>query len=167
MDGSKPPHKIAAWDRLDSMIGEQFVEQLERELIGGIAEFRHQNGTVDEGEVAVAGRKLFAVECDALRNGQRDDVECLVDTIQLSCKFRAQSFEWFVVWIASVGALCDDHGRRVDEASQLIDVSIGVIAGKALSNLEPHDVAQTEPGLEDGFHAFARHVSIAPSIEQA
>jgi hypothetical protein len=73
--------------------------------------------------------------------------------------------ERFVVLVRRIGLHHSDDGRRIHEAGQIVDVTVGVVAGDPVA--QPEDVADTEMAAETGFDGLPVEAGIAVGVEEA
>src|SRR5437660_7805286 len=142
VQSAESPDQIAAIDRHDFACGETFRERVERNTIVRIVEDWHQYCSVRNIKIGVAGWQLAALEHDWTRHGNFDDLE--FSSVSSAGVFQAAKVRMQGRIILAPLILLDHRhdGIRSDEACDVIDVAMSVVAGNAA--IEPNDGLRTK-----------------------
>ncbi len=129
-------------DSGDAAAREVVGDDVERVTVVGVVEGRDQDEIVGDIEVGIAGGQALVVEDDRSRHGQLDDVERLASQIAGG----AQAVEVFgereVIFVVGAGLDAGEDGVFSDEAGDVVDVAMGVVAGGA--PVEPENLVDAE-----------------------
>ena len=124
-----------------------------------------RSAAVHEQEVHVGRRQTLLPVDDRTRHRQFDDGERPAVLIAKAIEAASRAAQRLVVLILRV-ALDADHDRPlVDEAREIVDVPVGVVAGDALA--EPDDVPLSVEALQVFLDLLAREIGIAVLVQQA
>src|SRR5262249_11995554 len=88
VDGAKAQDQIAAVDADDFAVRQKFRQGVERDPVVGIVEYRHEDNSVGDVEISVAGRQALAVEKDRRGHGECLDSQRLTVLILHGLKKR-------------------------------------------------------------------------------
>ena len=149
-------------------VAEQLGEQPKRSAVVRIVERGRENRAVGDVEIGVTRRKPLAVEVE--RRGQRQG-----DDLDLRAVFEPHPFEPLaillqrsVIDVAGIGLVAEHHGARVDEAAQVVDMPVRVVAGDTLA--QPQHVRDAQVVAEGPLELGARQPGVAHldlGVEQA
>src|SRR6202007_3070470 len=122
--------------------GEEFGKNVERPAVVRIIKGGNQDETVGNVEVAIAGGQTLALEDDRSRHGQLHNLEGLAmevaggpEAIEILSKRQ----------MVLVVDICLSHGHDLvfrNEAGNVIDVAVGVVAGNAA--VQPQDLVNAQ-----------------------
>ena len=138
----RPQTRSTAWMPTTARSGNSSASDAERDAVGRVVERRHQHRVVGDVEVRVARRQPLAVEDDRRRHRQRDHLAA-AGRPGRSCRRRRSQV------LAQAARSSRRRGsssttvttvRGVDEARQVVDVAVGVVAGDAAA--EPEHLAR-------------------------
>ena len=136
--------------------GEAFGDDVEGVAVVAVVEGGDEDEVVGDVEVGVAGREALALEDYGRGHGEFDDVEGLALTFASAVASGAEAIEVFgegkVVLV--VGVLFDggEDGVFADEAGDVVDVAVGVVAGAAF--VEPDGLVDAEVVVEGLLEIF-------------
>lgn len=143
----------------DFSVGEAGGDDVERVSVVGIVEGGDEDRFVGDVEVCVAGRESLTVEDDRGGHGKLDDLERLAFVIAEG----AEAFEVLgqrqMVLVVSAGFDAGDEGVVGDEAGDVVDVSVGVVAGGAA--VEPDGLVDAEVVMEGLLDLLLRDAGVA------
>ena len=125
---AQPPNQIAGGETDDFAIGELPAKNFHHGAIGRVFELRHNDGSVGDVEVAIAGRQSLAVVKNRPRHRQRDDFQRLAVLIGHVLEPFNVPTQRSVIEIVGILFPSRHHGARTDETSQLVDVPVGVVS---------------------------------------
>src|SRR5438552_1343178 len=155
VERAEPEHQISGVNADHAPPGEELGEGLERLPVARVVEGRDQHRRVSDVEVRVAGRQALAVEDDGRGHRQLHDPERRRVLIGHACQALAVLPQRVVVRVGGVLLARDDDGTRVDEAREVVDVAVRVVARDAAA--EPEDLAHAEVGVERALQRRALH----------
>ena len=140
--GAEAPYEISAVDGDDLAGGEDLGESVESNAVIGVVEYWNENSPVRDIEIGVACGQAATLENYRARHGEFDDLKLLAVLIG-SCAEAAEVFgEGRMVGIGSVGFHHGDDCARGNEAGDVIDMAVSVVASDALT--EPDDFLNAE-----------------------
>src|SRR5437879_7392538 len=147
VDRSQSPHQIRRVNSYDRPIRDQLREHAERRAVLRIVEGRHQDGPVRDVEVRVARGETLPGEIE--RSGHRE-----VDHLDLATVFESHPLQALAIFlerpivrIVPIGLPAHDDRARIDEAAQVVDVPVRVVARDP--GPEPQDVRGAELVTQD------------------
>jgi len=142
VEGAEAPDEVYGVDADNFAGGEELGEDVEGDAVVGIVERWDEDQSVGDVEVGVAGGEALVAEHDRARQGQLDQRELLAG--EGAGGFEADEVfgEGLVVGVSGVGLNGGDDGFRGDEAGDVVDVAVGVVAGDAA--VEPEDLVNAE-----------------------
>ena len=120
------------WMPMTSRSGKELGEDAERDAVVRIVEGRDQDEAVGDVEVGVAGGQALVGERRRARaSAVRQCVNCLPSCVRAA--LRRARFSASGSWLGSLDVRLDgsDDCGRVDEAGDVVDVAVGVVAGDA------------------------------------
>src|SRR4029453_17664761 len=129
-----------------------------------LAECRDQQRAVGEIEVYVGRRHALALVGDGSRHRQLDNLERIAVLIACLVEGAAGFLQDRVIWIALVALDPDGDRARIDEAREIVDVAIGVVALDALA--EPDHVLLAVVVAQVFLDALLRYLGVAIPIQQ-
>ncbi len=132
---AEPPDQISAVDADDLAVGEEVSEDVEGEAVVGIVEDGNENEAIGNVEIGVAGGEAASFEEHWAGHGEFDDGERLAILVGGGAEAADVFAQRLVVGVVGVGFDDGDDGVRRDEASEIIDVAVGVVAGVAVAGL--------------------------------
>lgn len=153
---------LAAWEAFGDLVFGDLVLLL-------LAEDGDHDAVVEHHEVRIAGGQTAETpvfDLDGVGHFDLDDLQLAAiggaDVVELL----ADLLEDFEVGVGLFGLDHADHGVFTDEADDVIDVAVGVVAFDAF--FEPDDVGHAEHGLEFflDLGLVARFAAVAVGIEQ-
>ena len=128
---AQAPDQVHAVDADHFAAGKNLGQHVQRHAVVGIVERGHQHQAVGDVEVGVAGRQALAAKDDRPRHGQLDDGELLAVGSARGLEAREILGQRRVVRVARVRLDGGDDRGRPDEAGDVVDVAVGVVAGDA------------------------------------
>src|SRR6266849_647348 len=156
---AEPPDQISAVDADDLAVGEEVSEDVEGEAVVGIVEDGNENEAIGNVEIGVAGGEAASFEEHWAGRGEFDDGERLAILVGGGAEAADVFAQRLVVGVVGVGFDDGDDGVRRDEASEIIDVAVGVVAGDA--GAEPDHVLDSQIIRENLFVVGSLHGGIA------
>ena len=153
VNGAKAPDEIDGVDADDLPPRKAAREDRQRDAVARIVEGRREHDTVSHVEVRVARRHAAAGEEERLGHGQFDDAH---PRAPQPTHIVAQRLEVFVAAVALDRRR--DHARR-DEARDIVDVAVRVVAGDAAP--EPDDAPRAEEVAQHALVAVAPQARVA------
>jgi len=143
VEGAEAPDEVGAIDADDASVGEEVLQGVERGFVGGwIAIGWQENDVIGDIEIGVAGRETLAAVFDDARHGQLDDAEGSAVLIAHGFQAHEVFLEGRVVDVVGIVLESSHDGGWVHETGEVVDVTIGIIAGDAVA--EPEDVGDAE-----------------------
>jgi hypothetical protein len=137
---AKAPDEFAAIDGDDLASGEGLVERGDGPGIVLAAIDRKEDGGVRDVEICVAGGEALALAFHAGWHGERENMERLAARESHDVESVEVALEGLEIRVVLVFFDGGDDGGRADEAGDVIDMAVGIVALDAVA----------EP--EDGFH---------------
>lgn len=166
MDGAEAPDEFGAVDADDFVLGQAGLKDVEGlAVVFLIAVGGDEERAVDEVEVDVGGGEAFSVIFDGGRHGDFDDFEGAAVLVAEGVELFADAFERFVIGVFGVLFGGEDDLGGGDEAGEVVDVAIGVVAFDAAG--EPADVGLAVVVFEVLLDAGAVEVGVAVFVEEA
>ena len=142
---------------MTSRVGEAFGDDVEGVAVVGVVEGGDEDEAVGDVEVGVAGGEALALEDYGRGHGEFDDVEGSVFILAGAIAGLAEAVEVFgegeVVLVVGVGLDGGEDGVFADEAGDVVDVAVGVVAGAAA--VEPDGLVDAEVVVEGFFEVLA------------
>jgi hypothetical protein len=159
VDCAQSPDEVATIDRDDFAVAECVGQGVERVPVIRVVKDRHQHAGVCDVEIGVAGGQALLAKNDRPRHGNFDDFQ--LKAILVSCSAQAAEIgcERFVVGIILVGLNNSDYRLRRDKARDVVNVTVGIVAGDAA--LQPNHVGDAEIVVKGGFDLLSRSSGIA------
>ncbi len=137
MQGAEAPDEIAAGDADDAAVGEELAERVQGDAVVGVGESWDEDEAVGDVEICVARGEALVVENYGRGHREGDDTEWLAVLIGCGAEAGEIFVEDFVVVIGGIGLDCSEDRVFRDEAGDVVDVAVGVIADDAA--VEPDD----------------------------
>ena len=142
VEGSQTPDEVDRVDADDLAIRERGGQNGEGLAVARVVEGRHQNHPVGNVKVRIARRQPCPLEDDRPGHRQLDDLERLAVLVSRGLQAFEVRPERLVILVRRILLDDKDHGRRVDEPGQVIDMPVGVVAGDPF--VEPDDMRRGE-----------------------
>ena len=124
-------------DADDLAVGEAAGDDVEGVAVVAVVEGGDEDERVGDVEVGVAGGEALAFEDYGRRHGEFDDLEWLVVEVAEAAEAVEVFGEREMVFVVGVGFDASKDFVFVDEAGDVVDVAVGVVAGAAF--VEPED----------------------------
>jgi hypothetical protein len=159
MDCAEAEDQVATGNGDDLAIGEKFGEGGERDAIVWIAEGGDEDDAIGDVEIGVAGGETLSGEEDGFGHGEGFDAQGLAGFIFHLLEEREIFLERGVIGFGWIWFDDRDNRGRVDEAGEIVDVAVGIVAGDTVA--EPENVGGTEIIAQDIFDFGAGHPGIA------
>ena len=150
VEGAEAPDEVGAVDAGDRAVGEAVGEGVEGDAVVGVVEGGDEDEAVGDVEVGVAGGQALAFEDDGRGHGEGEDLEGLA-VCRLRAAWRRSRFSASGRWFSSavLGSTAVRMVFSADEAGDVVDVAVGVVAGAAA--VEPEDLLDAEVVVEGLF----------------
>ena len=153
MEGAEAPDEVDGVDTDDLAGGEAGGDDVERAAVVRIIEGGDEDEAVGDVEVGVAGREALTFEDDGRGHGEGDDAEGLAFVGGVGAAEGVEAVEVLgereVVLVGGVGLDTGEDGVWRDEAGDIVDVAVGVVAGTAAR--EPERLVDAEVAVEGLF----------------
>ena len=150
MEGAEAPDQVDGSGCRRLSCGEAGGDGIEGDAVVGVVEGGDEDERVGDIEVGVAGGEALALEVDGGGHGQGDDLEWLTVGVRGG---GVEAFEvlgqWEMVLVSGVGLDAGEDGVGCDEAGNVVDVAVGVVAGA--SAMQPESLVDAEVVAEGGF----------------
>ena len=164
MEGAEAPDEIGRVDAGDGAVGETGGDSGEGDAVVGVVEGGHEDERVGDVEVGVGGGEALPVEDDGRGHGEGAEGEGLAVAVAGGAKAVEVFGEGEVVFVVDVGFDGGEDGvagvaGAGDEAGDVVDVAVGVVAGTAA--VEPEDVVDAEVAIEGGFQLLTGDAGVA------
>ena len=159
MEGAEAPDQIDAVDADDFAAGEDFSQNVEGYAVVGIVKGGDEDEAIGDVEVGVTGGQTLAAEDDRARHEKLDKRELLAGGGARGLKTGEILGQGGVVEVARIGLDGGDDDVGRDEAGDVVDVAVGVVAGDAA--MEPEHLIDAEKIGEDLFELFAAEAGVA------
>ena len=166
VEGAEAPDEVDGVDADDFAVGEAGGDDVEGVAVVGVVEGGDEDQAVGDVEVGVAGGEALVFEEDRRGHGEFDYFEGSVFEVAEAAEAVEVFGEGEMVFVVSVGLDAGEDFIFVDEAGDVVDVAVGVVAGAAF--VEPEDLFDAEVVVEGlleimagGLRAFASDVDIA------
>src|SRR4029077_6807217 len=159
MHGAKTPYEISRVDGDDFALRKKLRQGVQRDTVVGTIENRRENDSVSNVEISVACGKSAAFEDNWLRHGDLYNIEGPAVLIASGLQAAEVGAERAVIRVFRVGLDHGDHGVGRDEAGQVVDVAVGVVAQNAAA--QPDHVRRSQVVGEELFVVDAGHVRVA------
>src|SRR6185437_11215823 len=128
---AESPDQIDGVDADDFAIGEAAGDDVEGVAVVGIVESGDEYQAIRDVEVGIARREALALKEDGRGHGQLDDTEWFATKVARGAQTVEVLGERQVVLVAGVGFHAGEDGVVSDEAGDVIDVAVRVVAGAA------------------------------------
>ncbi len=133
--------------------GEAGGDDVEGVAVVGVVEGGDEDEAVGDVEVGVAGGKALAFEDDWCGHGEFNDLEGVAGEVAEVAEAVEVFGEGQVVFVVDVGLDGGEDLVFADEAGDVVDVAVGVVAGAAF--VEPEDLFDAEVLVEGLLEALA------------
>ena len=134
-------------------VGEAAGDDVEGVAVVGVVEGGDEDEAVGDVEVGVAGGEALAFEDYGCGHGEFDDLEGLVVEVAEAAEAVEVFGEGEMVFVVGVGLDAGEDFVFGDEAGDVVDVAVGVVASAAL--VEPEDFFDAEVVVEGLFEVLA------------
>ena len=166
VDRAHAPDEVLAGDRHDAAIGEEPRQRVDRLRVVGdgrrrAAARRRWRCRSSRSSPAAARRRAS----DAARHRQLDDLIRPPGRIPRQLEPAQVVLQRRVVRVGRIVLDRADDGPRRDEARDVVDVAVGVVAGDALA--EPQHLADAEEIAQRAFQVGPRLARVAVGVQQA
>jgi len=131
VEGAEAPDEVDGVDADDVAGGKAGGDGVESDAVVGVVEGGDQDERVGDVKVGVAGGEALAFEDDGCGHGNRDDAEGLAVKIAEGVEAFEILGEWEVVLVRGIGFEAGENGVWRDEAGDVVDVAMSVVAGTA------------------------------------
>lgn len=168
VERAQAPHEIDRVDPHHRPIADQLGEHAQSSAIRGVVERRDDRRGVGHVEVRVAGGQALAGEDEGRRHGQRDDLRprAVLETGALEAL--PVLLQRTMVGVGGIGLAAGHQRAGPDEATDVVHVAVGVVAGHAAA--QPNHVRGAQDVPEDVLvfaPSEARVANLALGVEQA
>ena len=142
MQRAESPDQVAGINGHDLARGEQLRQRVERNAIVRIVEDRHQHHSIRDVEIRIAGGQAAAFEDDRARHRNLYDVEALAILVARRSQASQIVVQGRIIFVLLIRLDHRDDRVGRDEAGDVVDVAVRVVAGDALA--EPDDRLDSE-----------------------
>jgi hypothetical protein len=146
VEGAEAPDEVDGVDADDLAGGEAGGDDVESVAVVAVVEGGDEDEIVGDVEVGVAGRETLAFEDDRFGHGKLHDLEGLVFEVAEGAEAVEVFGEGKVILVAGVGLDTGEDLVFGDEAGDVVDVAVGVVAGAAF--VEPENLFNAQVGVE-------------------
>jgi len=146
-------------DSDDAPVGEAVRDDVEGVAVVGVVEGGDEHQIVGDIEVGVAGWEALVVEDHRGGHGQLDDTELLAVGIAGGAEPVEVFRQGEMVFVVGVGLDAGEDGVFGDEAGDVVDVAVRVVAGCA--PVEPENLVDAEVVVEGLLDLLARDAGVA------
>jgi hypothetical protein len=153
VEGAQAPDEVDGVDADHFAVREATGDDVEGVAVVAVVEGGDKDERVGDVEVGVAGGEALAFEDYGRWHGEFDRVEGLVFEVAEAAEAVEVFGEGKMVFVAGVGLDAGEDFIFADEAGDVVDVAVGVVAGAAL--VEPEDFFDAEVGLKGLFEVFS------------
>ena len=147
VEGAQAPDEVYGVDAYDLAIREAGGDDVEGVAVVGVVEGGDHDEAVGDVEVGVAGREALVFEEDRRGHGEFDYFEGLVVEVAEAAETVEVFGEGEMVFVAGVGLDTGEDFIFADEAGDVVDVAVGVVAGAAF--VEPEDLFDAQVVVEN------------------
>src|SRR5277367_1089618 len=137
VEGAEAPDQVDGVDADDFAGGEAAGDDVEGVAVLAVVEGGDEDEIVRDVEVGVAGGEALAFEDYGRGHGEFDDLEGFVLEVAEAAEAVEVFGEGEMVFVAGVGLDAGENFVFGDEAGDVVDVAVGVVAGAAL--VEPEN----------------------------
>jgi len=141
VEGAQAPDQVDGVDADYFAVGEAAGDDVEGVAVVAVVEGGDEDERVGDVEVGVAGREALAFEDYGRGHGEFDDLEGLVVKVAEAAETVEVFGEGEMVFVAGVALDAGEDFIFADEAGDVVDVAVGVVAGAAL--VEPENFFDT------------------------
>lgn len=163
MEGAEAPDEVYGVDADDVAGGEAGGDGVERTAVVGVVEGGDEDRVVGDVEVGVAGGEALAFEDDRGGHGEFDDMERVAGEVAGGAEAVEVLGERQVVFVVGAGFDAGEDGVLTidggDEAGDVVDVAVRVVAGAAA--VEPEGLVDAEVVVEGLLELLAADAGIA------
>ncbi len=142
----RPQTRSTAWMPTDFAGGEAGGDDVEGVAVVGVVEGGDEDEAVGDVEVGVAGGEALAFEDDRGGHWELDDLEGVTCQVAEVAEAVEVFGEGQVIFVVGVGLDGGEDLVSGDEAGDVVDVAVGVVAGAAF--VEPEDLFDAEVVVE-------------------
>jgi len=153
VEGAEAPDEVYGVDAYDLAVGEAAGDDVEGVAVVAVVEGGDEDERVGDVEVGVAGGEALALEDYGRGHGEFDDLEGFVLEVAEAAEAVEVFGEGEMVFVVGVGLDAGEDFIFVDEAGDVVDVAVGVVAGAAL--VEPENFFDAEVVVEGSFEVLA------------
>jgi len=164
VEGAESPDEVDGVDADDVASGKAGGDGVEGDAVLRVVEGGDEDERVGDVEVGVAGGESLAFEDDGRGHGQGEDAEGLAVEIAEGVEAVQVLGEREVVLVGGVGFDAGEDGvgfvfRGRDEAGDVVDVAVGVVAGAAA--MQPEGLMDAEVVVEGALQLLAADSGVA------
>ena len=149
VEGAEAPDQVDGVDADDLAVGEATGDDVEGVAVVAVVEGGDEDERVGDVEVRVAGGEALAFEDYGRRHGEFDYFEGFVVEVAEAAEAVEVFGEGEMIFVAGVGLDAGEDFIFADEAGDVVDVAVGVVAGAAL--VKPEDFFDAEIFIEGLF----------------
>jgi hypothetical protein len=153
VEGAQAPDEVDGVDADDFAVGEAAGDDVEGVAVVAVVEGGDEDERVRDVEVGVAGGEALAFEDDGRGHWEFDDLEGVACEVAEAAEAVEVFGQGEMVFVVSVGLDAGEDFVFADEAGDVVDVAVGVVAGAAL--VEPENFFDAEVFVEGLFEVFA------------
>lgn len=165
MEGAETPDDVGGVDADDFAVGEESLEDVGGLVVGEATVGGEDDFAIGNVEVGIGGREALVVVEDDVGHGKLHDGGLLAVGETAAVEHLEVLLQGFVVLIPGVLFDDGDDGVGRDEAREVVDMTVGVIADNAFT--EPDDIINTIIVTKIAFYLVLIELWIAVGIEKA
>ena len=152
METTETPDDIGGIDADDFTVGETGFEDVGSFVVGDV-------------EIGIAGREPLVVVKDHIRHGKLHDSGLLTIGKAATIESLEVLLQHIVVFVPTVVFYCGDNSVRRDEATEVINVAVGVVAHDSVA--QPNDIINTVIVSKILFYLTLIQVGVSVWVEEA
>lgn len=142
MDGAEAADEGAAFDGDDFAVGKKFLHGVEGDFVVCAGVDGKKNDVIGDVKIRVAGGGAPVKTFKAIRHGQFHNVERVAVLIRHAFEGFEVGLERLVIRVFFIGFDDGDNGGGVDEARDVVNVSVGVVTLDAFA--DPENIGNAE-----------------------
>ena len=159
MQCAEAEDQIAAGDADDFAAGEQACERVESYAIVRVVECWDDDEFVGDIKIGVAGGQALIIEINRRGHGERFDAKRAAVQVFHGLQKRVVFLQRDVIGVVRVLLDDGDDGVRTDEAGEIVDMAVRVVAGDSI--FQPENLRDAEKAAKNVGIVFASESVIA------
>lgn len=165
METTETPDDIGGVDADDFTVGETGFEDVGSFVVGEAAVGGEDDFVVGDVEIGIAGREPLVVVEDHIRHGKLHDSGLLTIGKAATIESLEVLLQHIEVFVPTVVFYCGDNSVRRDEATEVINVAVGVVAHDSVA--QPNDIINTVIVFKILFYLTLIQEGVSVWVEEA